>query len=323
MSPLPDILTRLDDFQQNHRPVAFGFAVNKKYGDDRGGYLAALITYYGFLSIFPLLLAFFTVVAYTLSPHSHTVTVLSNHLGSYPIIGPSIASLSHSSLHGSVVALVVGVLGLIWGAQGLAQTLQHSMYEVWNVPGRERPGFLPRLIKGLEWYATFGIGFVASTFVNSLGSVLNWGPAGPYLAALPALVINIALFIVSFRVLSPKAVTVRQLAPGAVFAGFIWTVLTTVGINLLRQMSHANALYGSFAATLGLLAFLYLAARLALYAAEANVVAAKHLWPRSLRNPPLIEADKRQLEELAQREERVHDQVVAVEFEAGADSPKR
>jgi uncharacterized BrkB/YihY/UPF0761 family membrane protein len=108
-----------------------------------------------------------------------------------------------------------------------------------------------------------------------------------------------------------------------VFAGFIWTVLTTVGINLLRQMSHANALYGSFAATLGLLAFLYLAARLTLYAAEANVVAAKRLWPRSLRNPPLVEADKRQLEELAQREERVDDQVVAVEFEAGADSPKR
>lgn len=321
MNPLPGILAWLDELQRNHRPLAFGFAVNKKYGDDRGGYLAALITYYGFLSIFPLLLTFFTIVAYTLPPHGNTIKSLTKHLGSYPIIGPSITSLSQSSLHGSVVALVVGLLGLIWGAQGLAQTLQFSMNEVWSVAGKDRPGFVPRLVTGLEWYATFGIGFVASTFVSSLGAVLNWGPAGPFLAALPALVINIGLFVVSFRVLSPKTAPTRRLLPGAVFAGVIWTVLTTVGISLLQQMSHANALYGSFGVTLGLLAFLYLAARITLYAAEANVVAAKHLWPRSLRNPPLVEADKRQLEAMAQREERVDDQVVQVDFEVGADGP--
>lgn len=322
MNPIPGVLRAVDEFQRNHRPVAFGFAVNKKYGDDRGGYLAALITYYGFLSIFPLLLAFFTVVAYTLPPHSHTVKVLSDHLGSYPIIGPSITQLSGDSLHGSVLALVVGLLGLIWGAQGLAQTLQFSMNEVWSVPGKDRPGFVPRMVKGLEWYATFGIGFVASTFVSSLGSVLNWGPAGPFLAALPALVINIGLFVVSFRMLTPKDVGLRRLLAGAAFAGLIWTVLTTVGLGLLKQMSHANALYGSFSITLGLLAFLYLAARITLYAAEANVVAAKHLWPRSLQNPPLVEADKRQLEDMAQREERVDDQVVQVDFEVEADNPK-
>ena len=322
MNPLPRVLDSIDQFQRSHRPAAFAFAVNKKYGDDRGGYLAALITYYGFLSIFPLLLAFFTVVAYTLPPHGDTVKSLTRHLGSYPIIGMAITNLAQNSLHGSVVALIVGLLGLVWGAQGLAQTLQFSMQEVWSIPGKDRPGFVPRLVKGFEWYATFGIGFLTSTFVSSLGSVLNWGPAGPFLAALPALVINVGLFVVSFRVLSPKDVTARQLLPGATFAGFIWTVLTTVGISLLKQMSHANALYGSFAGTLGLLAFLYLAARITLYAAEANVVAAKHLWPRSLRNPPLVEADKRQLEEMAQREERVDDQVVQVDFEVGADTPK-
>ncbi|MDQ6783557.1 MAG: YihY/virulence factor BrkB family protein [Actinomycetota bacterium] len=322
MNPIPGVLVKLDELQRTHRAVAFGFAVNKKYGDDRGGYLAALITYYGFLSIFPLLLAFFTIVAYTLPPNGATIRSLNDHLGSYPIIGQSITELSKHSLHGSVLALVVGFLGLIWGGKGLAQTLQFSMNEVWSVPGKDRPGFAPRLLKGLEWYATFGIGFVASTFVSSLGSVLNWGPAGPFLASLPALVINVGLFVVSFRVLSPKDVTVRQLLPGAAFAGLIWTVLTTVGIGLLKQMSSSNALYGTFGVTLGLLGFLYLAARITLYAAEANVVAAKHLWPRSLRNPPLVEADKRQLEAMAQREERVEDQVVQVEFEAGSDAAK-
>ncbi len=321
MNPVPGVLEAVDRYQRHHRPVAFVFAVNKKYGDDRGGYLAALITYYGFLSIFPLILAFFTIVAFTIPPDSSTLATLKTHLGSYPILGQYIADFSQNKAHGSLLALIVGFLGLVWGSQGLAQTLLFSMHEVWSVPGKDRPGFVPRLLKGLEWNVTFGIGFLASTFVSSLGRLFDWGPAGPALAALPALAINVVLFVISFRVLSPKEATLRQLLPGAAFAGLIWTALTTIGLGLLNSLSHGNALYGTFGVTLGLLAFLYLAARITLYGAEANVVATKHLWPRSLRNPPLVDADKRQLEAMAQREERVQDESVHVEFEAPVSGP--
>lgn len=314
VNPLPGVLDRVDRFQQSRRPLAFCFAVNQKYSDDRGGYLAALITYYGFLSIFPLMLAFFTIVAYVLPPHSSTVHTLETHLGSYPIIGESIASLSTNHLNGSALALAVGILGLMWGGQGLAQTLQFAMAEVWNVPNRDRPGFVPRLLTGLKWYATFGIGFLASTFVNSLGSIFNWGAAGPVLSALLALVVNVGLFTASFMILSPHKTSWRVVLPGAAFAGLIWTILTGVGIGLLKSMAHSNVLYGTFGTTLGLLAFLYLAARIALYAAEANVVAHRHLWPRAMRNSPQTPADVRQLEGMARREERVKEQVVSVEF---------
>jgi len=302
-----------DRFQRRHRLSAFALAVQKKYSDDRGGHLAALITYYAFLSIFPLLLAFFTIASYLLAGHGLLLHTLDRHLGSYPVLGPAIAQLEGNHLQGSIAAVVVGVIGLVWGAMGLSQTLQHCMDEAWNVPGKDRAGFVPRLLRGLTWYLVFGVGFVASALVSSLGSVLGWA-AGPVLSSLPALVINVALFAASFRVLSPPHLGLPQLWRGALFSGTLWTVLTSVGIGLSRHLSHSNALYGSFAPVLGLIAFLYLAARLSLYGVEADVVRARHLWPRSLLDSTAGTADRQELIDLARREERAKTQTVRVEF---------
>ncbi|MCL2395769.1 MAG: YihY/virulence factor BrkB family protein [Acidimicrobiaceae bacterium] len=304
---------KIDRFQQEHTVPAFVYGIVKKYGDDQGSYLAALITYYGFLSIFPLLLAFFTIAAWVLKGRESTLHTLEHHLGSYPIIGQAVTSLAGHTLSGSVLALVVGLVGLILGAQGLAQTLIFVCDQIWNIPYHERISTLPKYLRGIEWYAVFGLGVIASTFLNSLARVLNWGPAGPYVAALPALVVNIVLFAISFRMLSNKAVPTRPLLPGAAVSGLIWTLLNTAAIGLTRHLANTNPLYGSFAGVLGLLAFIYLNARLTLYAAEANVVAHDRLWPRSLSRDTPTEADKRQLENTAKRESRNPDATVSVE----------
>jgi uncharacterized BrkB/YihY/UPF0761 family membrane protein len=312
LSEKPKIKAQIDAYQQRHRMPAFAYGILKKYGDDQGGYLAALITYCGFLSIFPLLLAFFTLATWVLKGHAKTLRTLEHHLGTYPIIGQAVTSLANHTLSGSVFALLVGVIGLIFGAQGLAQTLMYANNQVWNIPYPERPSKLPVMARGLSWYAIFGLGAIGSTFLNSLSSVLNWGPAGPYLAALPALAVNVALFAVSFRLLSPPVATRRALLPGAAVAGLIWTVLNGVGVGLTHRLAHANPLYGSFAGVLGLLAFIYLTARLTLYCAEANVVAAEHLWPRSLLTDAPSDADRRQLENVAKRENRNPEATVKV-----------
>jgi YihY family inner membrane protein len=306
-------LDALDDFQQRHRATAFLWAVQKKYSDDQGGYLAALVTYYGFLSIFPMLLAAFTIAAYVLAGDKSAITTIEHHLGTYPIIGPAVTDLAGQRLQGSPVALIVGVLGLIWGAQGLAQAAEYTMNEAWNIPARDRAGFVPRLARGLAWYALFGLGMLASTFIASLGSIFKWS-GGPTLSALIAAAFDAALFLASFRVLSPPVATRRQLLPGAVVAGVVWSILTGVGIGLAHNLAHTNSLYGSFAPVLGLLAFLYLGARVTIYSIEANVVYAHHLWPRSITSSRLVEADREQLENLARRQERVSDQQVQVNF---------
>jgi YihY family inner membrane protein len=307
------LIARLDELQRRHKVIAFVWAVQKKFGDDRGGNLAALVTYYGFVSVFPLLLAAFTIVAYVLAGDRSAVTALEKHIGSYPIIGSAASELRGKTLHGSPIALAAGVLGLIWGALGLAQTAQFTMDEAWNVANKVRPGFVSRLVRSFLWYVVFGVGVVASTFVSSLGSWLHWS-GGPVLSTLLAYVINIGLFSASFWILSPPGVAVKDLLPGAILAGAVWTTLTGVGVGLAHLLAHSNALYGTFAPILALLAFIYLSARITILGIEANVVLFNHLWPRSLTDKDLSAADRQQLANLAAREERVPPEKVKVDI---------
>jgi YihY family inner membrane protein len=309
------LLGRVDRWQQHHRIAGVVWAVNKKYGDDRGGYLSALIAYYGFISIFPLMLAAFSIAAWVLPGHSGAINSIYSHLGSFPVLGPSVKALETKHLSGSVFAVVIGVAGLVWGATGLAKTLQHSMDEAWNVPGRSRINFVKKLVVSLEWFAVFALGIIVSTAMTSLSSVFNWGPVGPVLAALPALAVNVVVYLVSFKIFTHKERTWRQLLPGAVIGGLAWTILTGVGIGLLtHDVNHASALYGTFGTTIGFIGFIYLIARLSMYGVELNVVLDRHLWPRTMTSPPLSAADRQQLVDLARREERSKQETVRVEF---------
>lgn len=306
------IIGRIDTWQRKWRFTSFVWAVQKKYGEDQGGNLAALVTYYGFLSIFPLLLAAFTVIAYVLHGDKSAAASLRSHIQSYPIIDRIAPGLSRGTLNGSPLALVIGVLGLIWGSQGLAQAAQYTMDEAWNVPNRNRPGFLPRILKSFGWYGAFGTGVLIATFVTSLGQAFHWA-GGVVLSTLASLVVDVAIFILSFWILSPPGVGLRDLLPGAAVAGAAWAILTGVGVNLATHLAHSNPAYGSFATVLGLLALIYLNARITIYCIEATVVHRRRIWPRSLTNENLTPADLHQLEDLAGKEERVPREEVEVE----------
>lgn len=307
------VIDRIDEFQRRWPATAFLWGVQKKYSDDRGGYLSALVTYYGFLSVFPLLLAAFTVIAYVLSGDKSATATLRSHIRSYPIVDQIAPGLDRGTLHGSPLALVVGVVGLVWGSQGLAQVAQFTMDEAWNVPNKIRPGFVSRTLRAFGWYGVFGVGALLATSVSSLGPALHWA-GGPVLSTAASFVVDIGLFLASFWILTPPGVSLRCLVPGAVTAGAVWAVLTGVGVSLTGKLAHANPLYGSFATVLGLLALIYLNARVTIYAIEVNVVRARHLWPRSLTSSNLTEADLRQMEGLAAKEERVRPEDVKVSF---------
>lgn len=307
------IVESIDARQRRWRPSAFLWAVQKKYNDDRGGYLAALITYYGFISVFPLLLAAFTVIAYVLHGDKSAAASLQSHIQSYPIIDKIAPGLSKGSLQGSPAALVVGVLGLIWGSQGLAQAAQFTMEEAWNIPEKTRPGFWSRTWRSFGWYGLFGLGALASTFVSSLGPAQHWA-GGVVLSTAASLVLDVGLFLASFWILTPPGIRTGDLVPGAVAAGVVWAVLTGVGVDLTTHLARSNPLYGSFATVLGLLALIYLSARITIYCVEANVVRARHLWPRSLTSTNPTDADLRQLRGLAGKEERIEPEQVDVSF---------
>jgi len=161
---------RADEFQQQNRFLAFTFAVIKKFGDDQGGNLSALIAYYGFLSLFPLLLVLFTVLGFVLHGHAGLQHDLkTSALADFPIIGDQI-SRNVTSVRGSGIGLAIGIAGTLWGGLGIANAAQNAMNRVWEIPMRARPGFLPRIARSLAAIGTIGLGIVVTTVISGFGS---------------------------------------------------------------------------------------------------------------------------------------------------------
>lgn len=310
------LVDRVDRWQQRHRAPAFVVAVVKKYGDDRGGQLAALITYYGFLAMFPMLLVFVTVLGYVAhGDPGLRRDLLDTALADFPVVGQELRR-NVGVLGGNGLALAVGLLALVWGSLGVAQVAQHAMAQVWNVPGPRRPGFVPRLVRSLLVLAVLAVAVVGTVVLTSVATLVPGGSVVPVLSALLVVLLNVFLYWLAFRVLTPREVPTRDLLPGAVLGGIAWTALQALGSWLVaRQLRHASELYGTFGVVLGLLFFLYLASQIMVYAAEVNVVRARRLVPRSFAPPPLTDADEVVLSDIAEAEQRRPEQEVAVTFE--------
>ena len=310
------LLRRVDEWQQRHRAPAFVVGVIKKYGDDRGGQLAALLTYYGFLAMFPLLLVFVTVLGYLLHGNpSLRHDLLDTALADFPIVGQELKR-NVGTLGGNGIGLVVGLLALLWGSLGVAQVAQHVMAQVWNVPEPRRPGFGARLLRSVLVLAVLALAVGATAALTAVATLLPGGLAVSVLSTAGVVVLNVALYWLAFRVLTPAEIPGRHLVAGAIVGGVAWTALQALGGWLVaRQLRHTSELYGTFGLVLGLLFFLYLAAQITIYAAEVNVVKARRLVPRSLVAPPLTDADEQALGDVVRTEQRRPEEVVDVEFD--------
>jgi uncharacterized BrkB/YihY/UPF0761 family membrane protein len=309
-----------DGVQQRHRSLSFVVAVVKKFGDDRCSSLAVLLAYYGFLSIFPLLLLLTTVLGFVGNRHL-TDSVVGSALAEFPVVGQQIGQNAAHPLTGSAVALVVGVAGLLYGSLGVAQAGQHAFAQVWNVPGVVRPGLMPRLARSLAFLVVLAIFVLTTALVSGVATIRGQPGANRLLLLIAEAVLNVGVYVAVFRVLTPKAVGTTRLLPGAVLGGLGYTVLLTAGTALIqRQLRHAQPLYGQFAFVLGLLAWLSLVAQVTLYAAEINVVSSRRLWPRSIVQPPLTRADEQVLHDIARQEERRPEQRVGVGFAPDAEA---
>jgi membrane protein len=318
MEQLKRLLQAADDFQQRHRWLAFPVAVAKKYGEDQAGQKAALLAYYGFFSLFPLLLVAVTVVGFVLQGESDLgQRIVDSAVSQFPVVGDEISgTVSQSRLRGSGLALGVGLGLALWGGLGVAEAAQSAMNGIWNVPRRRYPNFFLRRLRGLAWLVILGGGLLLASVISGFAAAVGTGWS--VMAALP---VNMLLFLVGFRVLTVRNVSLRTLLPGAVLAALAWALLQWLGGWYVdRQLSRASATYGAFALVIGLLSWLYLASTVTLLAAEVNVVRSRRLWPRSLAPPPLGRPDERALEGLAKQEERLPDQRVEVSFEGDAEA---
>ncbi len=304
-----------DELQQRHAWLAVPVAVWKKFGDDSAGNLAALIAYYAFAALFPLLLVLVTVLDIVLKNNpALQKKLLDSALAQYPVIGPQLGHIGR--LHQAGLALVIGLLGTFIGSRGVAIAMQNALNSVWEIPIARRPSFPWSWLRSFGLILVIGLGLIGTTVVSGLagGAGHKISGLGASVAAIAvSLVLNIGVFWLAFRLGTASEISWRQLRLGAIIGAVIWQVLQAFGGYFVsHQLAQASPTYGTFAVVIGLLAWLYLQAELTLYAVEINVVRTYRLWPRSITPPPYTEQDRRAYQLYAEAQKRRKDMDIVV-----------
>ncbi len=304
-----------DRAQQRRAWTAVPIAVIKKFGDDQAGSLAALVAYYAFFSLFPLLLVFVTILGFVLQGDPRAArSVEDSALGQFPIIGKQLHEIG--GLHGHVTALVIGLVTSILAGLGVTQAAQNAFDRIWAVPFKDRRNFWQSRLRGLTLLVCLGVLFIAATLASGLVTGgLGKGIVVNVIGIVLSLLLNFSLFFAAFRFMTSSTISSRCLRAGVIVAGVTWSILQAVGGYYIGHVFRkSTSTYGTFGLVIALLVWLHLGAQLTLYSAEINVVLTRRLWPRSLFGPPSEPADQRTLTDLAKVEERSDEQVVDVEF---------
>ena len=277
---------RVDSFQQRHPVLAFPVAVYRELQAVRVGYLGAVLTFFAFVSLFPLLLILTTVLGAVLRSNPQLQQdVLNSALVDFPVIGEQLKNNIHDFGRNGV-ALVISIVVTAIGSLGLANAAQYAMNVLWGVPEERQPKFPESFLRSLGIIGTMGLGVLSTTAMTALGGqasghVFGVGLRIALLAA--SFVLTALLFWLGMRTATAAEVDGRDLRLAAILTTVFWQGLQYLGgFIAAHQLAHASTLYGVFGLVLGLLAWIYLQARLTMLAVASDVVRARKSWPRSL-----------------------------------------
>ena len=321
MNPVERVARGFDDWQQRHPVIGFPIAVVKKFGDDQAGYLVSLLAYYAFVAVFPLLLVLTAVTGVVLRDHPQLQgKLLNSAFAEFPIIGGQIhQQLGVAAFGHTTLSLTVGILGALYGARGFANALQNTLNTLWAVPKVDRPGFPLNYLRALAAVLALGLLIVVSAASSTAAALAaSWGFGGlvaQIVSWVVGSVLGVGFFIALFRAAAAGQVATRAMLPAAAISAIGWQLLSSAaGVIVTHELRHAQAIAGFFGVVLGLMAWLALQATVIVYAIEADVVRVRHLWPRTLVQPPLTHADEEYYTSALKAETRRPEQHVDVAY---------
>lgn len=284
MKIISDTTKKLDEFQRAHAVLAFPVAVIKRYGDDSAGRQAALITYYAFLSIFPLLMIFITVLGVIGSTNPALEARISQNVFTlFPALGKDLQD-NVQTLKSSGLTLVLQGLVVLYGARGLAEMLQETFNNLWHVTKENRPGLVGNYARNFSMMLAVGLGMIIGSAISfGLSSLIHLGIPGIVFINAVNLLITFGLILAVFRLGTSTSIGTKNLVLGAMIAAVGLIIVQRIGgFVMSEQLPKLEGSYGTFAVTLGMLFWIYLQAQILLYAIVATVVRTKKAWPRKL-----------------------------------------
>jgi membrane protein len=319
------IRTTVDAWQRRHAPAAVVVGVLRKFRDDRGASLAALVTYYAFFSVFPLLLVFVSTLGFLLEDDpTLRDKVVSSTLGRIPVLGPQLDD-KVQPLSGSRIALAAGLLTALWAGLGVMLALARAFDTIWDVPRVEQRGAIAARLRGTVVLVVLAVGLVVTTAATGSAVTGHLGAGAQRVVTVAgSVVLNALVFGVAFRVLGAHPLRVAEILPGAALAAVGALALQLAGTWYVdRAVDRASDTYGAFAVVIGLLSWFLLGSNLLILSAELNVVLHRRLWPRSLAGE-LAPADRAAMRVSARAARRDAREEIAVRFDDEADgSPAR
>ncbi|HET8718988.1 MAG TPA: YihY/virulence factor BrkB family protein [Nocardioidaceae bacterium] len=315
---------RFDRFQRGHAVVGLPLAVVYKFFDDQGNYLAAILTYYAFIAIFPLMLIASSVLGFLLQGNQELKQeLLTSALAQFPIVGTQLGR--PGGIQGSASAVVVGSLTALYGVLGLGQAAQNSVNATWAIPRNSRLNPVVSRLRSLALLVVAGVAVLAVAVLSSItshvevfGSDVDVGIR--LLFSLVSVVLTGVVLTVMLVFATSRRHRFRTVLPGGLAIAVMWQLLQTLGgVYVDRVISRVSEMNGVFALVLGLVALLYVAAVMGVLGLELNVVLAKRLWPRALLTPftddvELTDADRRVYTEYAQAQRHKGFEKVRVSF---------
>lgn len=323
------LIDRIDAFQRAHPVIGFPLAVVYKFFDDQGPYLAAIMTYYAFIAIFPLMLIGTSVLGFFLQNNPDLQEeLLDTALSQIPIVGDQLGR--PEGITGSASAIVIGSVAALYGALGIGQSLQNASNVAWAVPRNSRPNPLYMRLRSVGIIAMGGLALfavaVAISILDNPGIIhienqryLGWA------ARFIGLGFSLVLFMALFKMLSLKRATWKSVVPGALFCALGWQLLQYVGNNyVLNVVVSASSMNQTFALVLGLMAFLFVLTAMVVLGLEVNVVRRRHMYPRALLTPftdrvTLGPGDIRAYESYARMQRHKGFQTITVNFDHPED----
>ena len=314
----------LDRLQANHGLIAFTYAAFKKYADDEGSRLAALLAYYTFMSLFPLAIAGFAVLNTVLVGHPEYVDQLVADIVP-PEYQDQVVS-AYESLPSGGLALAVALIGLVLAGTAGVFSMYAMVNQVFCVPYRFRYGFGPRYIRVLVMVVLMGLGVLAVTVGSALvANVTGYAFAQRAAASVLIWLVASALLYAAATVLTRRTLTFGEVGLGSALGGLAMTTIIGLGSVLLGQfVTSSSAVYGVFGTVVGIFSVLFLVSNAVVFCFEISVVRAWQLWPRGVDINLLFPADERAYALLALMDERMPSQRNGVAFDAtGHDDPRR
>lgn len=275
----------VDRLQRRHPVLGFPIAVVYKFFDDFGGYLCALLTYYGFLSLFPALLLLSTALGLFFEGRpAWQDRLLDSAISEFPIVGDELRTTG--TLGGGPIGLLIGGLAALYGGLGVGQALQYANNTAWMIPRNSRPNPFASRARGLLLLVVGGLTIVIATGVMTYVSRLVSDGLTGWALTFVSIGLNIYVIALVLRIVTNKPLTLLDVLPGAVIAGLAWQGMQQVGsVYVSTVIERASNLSSVFAIVLGLLIFLYTLAVIVMLCVEVNVVLKERLWPRALLTP--------------------------------------